>query len=98
VCLVPGSTELTGGISSRIVGLQAVYGVGGHLIYHLRSRMAGFSLRALYALLAFLSLLNVLCAADAVGDLQTNGRAAIDAAIAKSTTCTKDKVRVRREW
>jgi tyrosinase len=31
-------------------------------------------------------------------DLQTKGRAAIDAAIAKSTSCTKDKLRVRREW
>jgi tyrosinase len=60
--------------------------------------MAGFSLRALYTLLASLSLLNVLCAADAVGDLQTKGRAAIDAAIVKSATCTKDKLRVRREW
>jgi tyrosinase len=60
--------------------------------------MAGFNLRALYALFASLSLLYVLCAADAVNDLQTKGRAAIDAAIAKSTTCTKDKLRVRREW
>lgn len=61
--------------------------------------MAGrFSLRALFALLASASLLSVLCAADAVGDLQTKGRAAVDAAIAKSTTCTKDKLRVRKEW
>ncbi|CAO2651591.1 Nn.00g041610.m01.CDS01 [Neocucurbitaria sp. VM-36] len=61
--------------------------------------MAGrLSLRALYALLASASLLSILCAADAVGDLQTKGRAAVDAAIAKSTTCTKDKLRVRKEW
>ncbi|RYN81586.1 hypothetical protein AA0117_g2247 [Alternaria alternata] len=60
--------------------------------------MAGFNLRALYALFASLSLLHVLCAANAVNDLQTKGRAAIDAAIAKSTSCTKDKLRVRREW
>jgi len=33
-----------------------------------------------------------------VGDLQTKGRPAIDAAIAKSKTCTKEKLQVRREW
>jgi tyrosinase len=61
--------------------------------------MAGhFSLRALYALLFSTSLLSVLCAADAVSDLATKGRPAVDAAIAKSTTCTKDKLQVRREW
>jgi tyrosinase len=61
--------------------------------------MAGrVSLRALYALLVSLSLLSVLCTADAVSDLATKGRPAIDAAIAKSTTCTKAKLQVRREW
>ncbi|KAH6877538.1 hypothetical protein BKA58DRAFT_451189 [Alternaria rosae] len=60
--------------------------------------MAAFNLGALYVLFISLSILQVLCAADAVGDLQTKGRAAIDAAIANSTTCTKDKLRVRREW
>jgi tyrosinase len=61
--------------------------------------MAGrFSVRALYALLASASLLSVLCAADAVSDLAAKGRPAVDAAIAKSTTCTKDKLQVRREW
>jgi tyrosinase len=43
-------------------------------------------------------LLAVYVQGDAVGDLQTKGRAAVDAAIVKSTTCTKDKVRVRKEW
>ncbi|KAG9189321.1 tyrosinase [Alternaria panax] len=60
--------------------------------------MAGFNLKALYALFVSLPLLHVLCAADTVRDLQTKGRAAIDAAVAKSATCTKDKLRVRREW
>jgi tyrosinase len=61
--------------------------------------MAGrLSLRAVYALLAFVSLLSTLCAADAVSDLATKGRPAVDAVIAKSTTCTKDKLQVRREW
>lgn len=59
---------------------------------------AALSLKRVFAILASLSLLTVLCAADAVGDLQTKGRSAVDAAIAKSTTCTKDKVRVRKEW
>jgi tyrosinase len=58
----------------------------------------GSTLRGLYALLTVVWLLSVLVSADAVGDLQTKGRAAVDAAIAKSTTCTKDKVKVRREW
>jgi tyrosinase len=61
--------------------------------------MAGhLSLRALYALLVSTSLLSVLCAADAVSDLATKGRPAVDAALAKSTTCTKAKLQVRREW
>jgi tyrosinase len=36
--------------------------------------------------------------ADAVSDLQDKGRAAINAQLAKSTTCTKDKLLVRQEW
>jgi tyrosinase len=61
--------------------------------------MAGqISLRALCALLISVSLFSILCAADAVSDLAAKGRPAVDAAIAKSTTCTKDKLRVRREW
>ncbi|KAH7125506.1 hypothetical protein B0J11DRAFT_308009 [Dendryphion nanum] len=58
----------------------------------------GVSLRGLYALLVSLSLLSALCAADAVSDLQTKGRPALDAQLAKSKTCTKDKLQVRREW
>jgi tyrosinase len=56
------------------------------------------SLRAFCALLVTISLLSVLCAADAVSDLGAKGRPAVDAAIAKSTTCTKDRLQVRREW
>jgi tyrosinase len=44
--------------------------------------------------LLFLSLV----AADATLDLQNKGRPNIDARIAQSTTCTKDKLKVRREW
>jgi tyrosinase len=60
--------------------------------------MAGGTLRGLYALLVSLSFLSTLCAADAVTDLQTKGRAAVDAQLAKSTTCSKDKLQVRKEW
>lgn len=56
------------------------------------------SLRGLFAFLVSLSLLVALCTADAVTDLQTKGRAQVDAQLAKSTTCTKDKLQVRREW
>jgi hypothetical protein len=58
----------------------------------------GSTLRELYALLVTFALLAVYVQGDAVGDLQTKGRPAVDAAIAKSTTCTKDKVKVRKEW
>ena len=37
-------------------------------------------------------------AADAVKDLQDQGRPALDAVIEQSTTCSKDKLEVRREW
>jgi len=57
-----------------------------------------FSLRGLYALVVSASLLLALCSADAVSDLQTKGRAAFDAQLAKSKTCTKDKLQVRKEW
>ncbi|OAA60536.1 putative domain, di-copper centre [Niveomyces insectorum RCEF 264] len=36
--------------------------------------------------------------ADAVLDLQKKGRPQLDAAIAKSKTCTKEKLEIRREW
>ncbi|KAF2112630.1 hypothetical protein BDV96DRAFT_648882 [Lophiotrema nucula] len=60
--------------------------------------MVGITLKGLYTLLVSVSFLSPLCAADAVSDLQTKGRAAVDAQIAKSTTCTKDKLQVRKEW
>lgn len=60
--------------------------------------MAVLPLKPLYALLALLSLLHALCAADAVRDLQTKGRAAIDAALALSPTCTNATLRIRKEW
>ena len=37
-------------------------------------------------------------AADAVKDLQDKARPVLDAAIAKSKTCSKEKLRIRREW
>ncbi|KAK4039370.1 hypothetical protein C8A01DRAFT_47161 [Parachaetomium inaequale] len=43
-------------------------------------------------------LLAGLVSGDAVLDLQTKGRPSIDAQIAKSTTCTKANLKVRREW
>jgi tyrosinase len=58
--------------------------------------MARFSLLALLAV-PWLLLTDVV-SGDAVLDLQTKGRPSIDAQIAKSATCTKDKLKVRREW
>ena len=37
-------------------------------------------------------------AADAVKDLQDKGRTALNTALAKSKTCTKEKLQIRREW
>ena len=76
------------------------HGIDGSVsrVIHFEKMKGSLSLRALYALLASVSLLHVLCAADAVSDLVAKGRPAIDAAIAKSTTCTKEKLRVRKEW
>lgn len=56
------------------------------------------TVKGLLALLASLTLLTTLCAADAVTDLQTKGRPSIDAQLAKAKNCTKDKVLVRKEW
>ncbi len=58
--------------------------------------MARFSLLALLAV-PWLLLTDVV-SGDAVLDLQIKGRPSIDAQIAKSATCTKDKLKVRREW
>lgn len=58
--------------------------------------MARLSLVALLAV-PWLMLVDF-AAGDAVLDLQNKGRPNIDAQIAKSSTCTKDKLQVRREW
>ena len=58
--------------------------------------MARFTSVALLALQA-LGLLGAV-QGDAVKDLQDKGRPSIDAAIAKSKTCTKEKLQVRKEW
>jgi len=39
-----------------------------------------------------------LVSGDIVQDLSDKGRAQVDARIAKSKTCTKEKLQVRREW
>lgn len=57
------------------------------------ARLSAFALLALPWLL-----LAGLVSGDAVKDLQDKGRAAVDAQIAKSKTCTKAKLQVRREW
>jgi tyrosinase len=57
------------------------------------ARFASFTLLALQWLLLLGPVQG-----DAVKDLQDKGRPAIDAAIAKSKTCTKEKLQVRREW
>ncbi|KAH7374341.1 hypothetical protein BKA66DRAFT_422764 [Pyrenochaeta sp. MPI-SDFR-AT-0127] len=49
-------------------------------------------------MLAIAFLLCGLCAADVVDNLQAIGRPAMNAAIANSSTCTKQNLRVRREW
>jgi tyrosinase len=38
------------------------------------------------------------CAADAVDDLASKGRAALNAQLVKSTPCTPETLQVRREW
>ncbi|KAH8887627.1 Di-copper centre-containing protein [Thozetella sp. PMI_491] len=43
-------------------------------------------------------LLSSLVSADVVLDLQKKGRPNVDAQLAKSTTCTKEKLQVRQEW
>ncbi|XP_014561310.1 hypothetical protein COCVIDRAFT_86748 [Bipolaris victoriae FI3] len=60
--------------------------------------MAALNFRALYALFVSLSLLSVLASADPLHALMARGRPAMNAAIKKSATCTKDKLRIRREW
>ncbi|KAH6662025.1 hypothetical protein B0J14DRAFT_310949 [Halenospora varia] len=57
-----------------------------------------FLRQSLCLALPFLSLFADVVQGDALGDLQTKGRAAIDAQLAKSTTCTKATLKVRKEW
>lgn len=58
--------------------------------------MARFSAFALLAVPWLL--LAGLVSGDAVLDLQNKGRPSVDAQIAKSKTCTKANLQVRREW
>ncbi|KAK4187244.1 hypothetical protein QBC35DRAFT_410854 [Podospora australis] len=58
--------------------------------------MARFSVFALLAVPWLL--LTGVASADAVNDLEKKGRPQIDAALAKSKTCTKANLKVRREW
>ncbi|KXX76751.1 Tyrosinase [Madurella mycetomatis] len=58
--------------------------------------MTRLSLVALLAAPWFM--LSGLVSADAVADLEKQGRPSIDAQIAQSATCTKEKLQVRREW
>lgn len=45
-----------------------------------------------------LLLLSSIVDADAVLDLWTKGQPSLDAQLAKSTTCSKDKLQIRKEW
>jgi len=58
--------------------------------------MARFSIFALLAVPWLL--LTGLVAGDAVQDLEKKGRPSIDAQLAKSKTCTKANLNVRKEW
>lgn len=52
-----------------------------------------------FALLAVQWLLLVsFVSGDAVGDLLKKGRPSLDALVAKSKTCTKERLEIRREW
>lgn len=57
------------------------------------SRLARIALVALQILL-----LSSIVDADAVLDLWTKGQPSLDAQLAKSTTCSKDKLQIRKEW
>lgn len=66
-------------------------------LYYL-AKMVMWDFRALYALFPLLSFLHILVSADAINDLEAQGRPAMYAALANSTTCTKEKLQIRREW
>ena len=48
--------------------------------------------------IAWLALLPLVWAGDVVLDLQNEGRSQVNAMVAKSKTCTKEKLQIRREW
>lgn len=60
--------------------------------------MVALNFKALYALLSSLSFLCIFVSADAIDDIEAQGRPALFAALANSTTCTKENMRIRREW
>jgi tyrosinase len=60
--------------------------------------MARITLLGLLKAVPWLLLAPDLVSGDAVKDLQDRGRPNLDAAIARSSTCTKEKLQVRREW
>lgn len=60
--------------------------------------MARITLLGLLKAMPWLLLTPDLVSGDAVKDLQDRGRPNLDAAIARSSTCTKEKLQVRREW
>ena len=55
-------------------------------------------LRGLCLLMSYFYLFVGDVVADAVSTLQNNGRAALNAQLAKSTTCTAATLQVRKEW
>lgn len=54
--------------------------------------------RGIVFLVSIVLLLGVQVSADAVSDLQDKGRAAWNAQLAKSKTCTAANLKVRKEW
>jgi len=61
--------------------------------------VSGLSIRqGLCLLVSSLSLFCETVNADALSDLQTKGRTAINTQLAKSTTCTAANLKVRHEW
>lgn len=55
-------------------------------------------LRGLCLLFSFLCLGVRIVSGDAVSTLQANGRAALNAQLATSTTCSSSQLAVRKEW
>ncbi|KAI5924999.1 hypothetical protein F4810DRAFT_718825 [Camillea tinctor] len=55
-------------------------------------------LMSVLRILAHAAILGSLVSGDAVSDLWDQGKASLDAQLAKSTTCTQDNLLVRQEW